>query len=138
MEDEELTADYLEALDQEYRAKQVFIEFNGMWALTGPDSREFPINWMLVQIISTVDAQTFMMYVGWLRGFDVSDSLVFRNDSDQPLWIPIIKKSFLAKIISLINKGAQIIYELLTAELNDLPEDDLPSIQCRGDRHQGR
>ena len=74
-EKEELTADYLEKLEHEYRPKQVFIEFNGMWSVTEFLDMEFPINWMLVQIISTVDAQTFMMYVNNMRSL-MYDQLV--------------------------------------------------------------
>ena len=122
---EELTADYLEKLEQEYRPKQVFIEFNGMWSVTEFLDMEFPINWMLVQIISTVDAQTFMMYVNNMRSlmYDqlVHSEMILINRCDSNT-----KKSFLRSNIKAINKGAQIIYESVDGGINDLPEDDLP------------
>ena len=109
-EKEELTADYLEKLEHEYRPKQVFIEFNGMWSVTEFLDMEFPINWMLVQIISTVDAQTFMMYVNNMRSlmYDqlVHSEMILINRCDSNT-----KKSFLRSNIKAINKGAQIIYE---------------------------
>ena len=122
---EQLTADYLEKLEHEYRPKQVFIEFNGMWSVTEFLDMEFPLNWMLVQIISTVDAQTFMMYVNNMRSlmYDqlVHSEMILINRCDSNT-----KKSFLRSNIKAINKGAQIIYESVDGGINDLPEDDLP------------
>ena len=117
---EQLTADYLEKLEHEYRPKQVFIEFNGMWSVTEFLDMEFPLNWMLVQIISTVDAQTFIMR-SLMYDQLVHSEMILINRCDSNT-----KKSFLRSNIKAINKGAQIIYESVDGGINDLPEDDLP------------
>lgn len=122
---DQLSAEGMERLDQEYHPQQVFIEFNGMWNVTEFLDTEFPLNWMLAQIISTVDAQTFMMYVNNMRSlmYDqlVHSEMILINRCDSTT-----KKSFLRSNIKAINKGAQIIYESVDGGINDLPEDDLP------------
>ncbi len=52
--EDELNADYLQSLDQHYHPDRVIVEFNGMWNVTAFMDLEFPIRWLLVQILTTV------------------------------------------------------------------------------------
>ena len=121
----QLSEDRLEMLNQKIRPQQVFIEYNGMWNVSELLDLEFPTRWFLVQIISTVNAQTFMLYVNNLRSL-MADQLmhsemILINRCDAST-----KKSFLRNNIKAVNKGAQLIYESIDGQINNLPDDDLP------------
>lgn len=121
----QLNEDRLEMLNQKIRPQQVFIEYNGMWNVSELLDLEFPTRWLLVQIISTVNAQTFMLYVNNMRSL-MADQLmhsemILINRCDAST-----KKSFLRNNIKAVNKGAQLIYESIDGQINNLPDDDLP------------
>ena len=121
----QLSEDRLEMLNQKIRPQQVFIEYNGMWNFSELLDLEFPTCWLLVQIISTVNAQTFMLYVNNMRSL-MADQLmhsemILINRCDAST-----KKSFLRNNIKAVNKGAQLIYESIDGQINNLPDDDLP------------
>ncbi len=121
----QLSEDRLEMLNQKIRPQQVFIEYNGMWNVSELLDLEFPTCWLLVQIISTVNAQTFMLYVNNMRSL-MADQLmhsemILINRCDAST-----KKSFLRNNIKAVNKGAQLIYESIDGQINNLPDDDLP------------
>lgn len=121
----QLSEDRLEMLNQKIRPQQVFIEYNGMWNVSELLDLEFPTRWLLVQIISTVNAQTFMLYVNNMRSL-MADQLmhsemILINRCDAST-----KKSFLRNNIKAVNKGAQLIYESIDGQINNLPDDDLP------------
>ena len=122
---DDFTADLLEELNQKIRPRQVFIEYNGMWSVNDFMDMEFPLRWVLVQVISTVNAQTFTTYVSNMRSlmYDqlVHSELILINRCDGTT-----KKSFLRSNVKSINKGAQIIYESVDGSVNNLPDDELP------------
>ena len=123
--EEELCFDYLNALDRQYHPERVMIEFNGMWSVTSFLDVEYPMEWLLVQIMTTVDASTFAMYMNNMRSilYDqmVHSELIIFNRCDNST-----KKSVLRGNVKAINKGAQIIYESVDGLINQLPEDELP------------
>ena len=124
-QEQDLSYDYLKALDRQYRPERVMIEFNGMWNVTNFLDVEYPLEWLLVQIMTTVDASTFAMYMNNMRSilYDqlVHSELIIFNRCDDTT-----KKSFLRSNVKAINKGAQLIYESVDGAVNQLPEDDLP------------
>lgn len=121
----DLSFDLLNRLDQQYRPERVMIEFNGMWNVTNFLDVEYPIQWLLVQILTTVDASSFAMYMNNMRSilYDqmVHSELIIFNRCDETT-----KKSFLRGNVKAINKGAQIIYESVDGQINQLQEDALP------------
>lgn len=123
--EEDLTFDFLNKLDQQYHPDRVMIEFNGMWSFTSFLEVEFPINWMLVQILTTVDASTFAMYMNNMRSIlyeqMVHSEVIIFNRCDETT-----KKSFLRGNVKAINKVAQIIYESVDGKINQLADDVLP------------
>ncbi len=124
-QESDLGFDYLDSLDRQYHPEQVMIEFNGMWSVTSFLDVEYPIEWLLVQIMTTVDASTFAMYMNNMRSiiYDqlVHSELIIFNRCDETT-----KKSFLRSNVKAINKGAQLIYESVDGAVNQLPDDELP------------
>ena len=123
---EDLTYKFLKKCDSMIEPERVMIEFNGTWNLTNfLDTLDFPYDWLLVQLLSTVDASTFEMYLNNMRSMIYeqlvhSETIIFnRCDEDT-------KKLYLRNNIKAINKGAQIIYEMRNGEIAELGEEDMP------------
>lgn len=124
-EEQTLSAQFLETLEQTYHPDRVIIEFNGMWNVTSFMDIEFPIRWLLVQILSTVDAATFQLYLNNMRTimYDQlahSEVIIFNRCDDST------KKSFLRGNVKVMNKSAQLIYESKDGAINQLQDDELP------------
>lgn len=123
--EEQLSFDYFNMLNHKYQPDRVMIEFNGTWSVTKFMDIEYPMEWLLVQIVTTVDASTFTMYMNNMRSFLydqlVHSELIIFNRCDETT-----KKSFLRGNAKSINRNAQIIYETKDGVVNQLPEDDLP------------
>lgn len=117
---------FLKQCDSLIEPTRVLIEFNGMWDLTNfLDHVDFPYDWLLVQILSTVDASTFEMYLQNMRSLIYaqllhSETIIFNRCTMDT------NKLYLRNNIKAINKGAQLIYELDNGEIVDLGEDEMP------------
>lgn len=123
---EQLSYTQLKKWDANIEPDRVMIEFNGMWKLSDYlDTCDFPFGWMLVQILSTVDASTFQIYVNNMRSLIYeqllhSEVIIF-NRCDETT-----QKLYLRNNIKAFNKGAQLIYETIHGEIVELGEEDLP------------
>ncbi len=120
-----LGSDFFVECDRRYAPDRVMIEFNGTWSLNRFLEIEMPLDWLLVQILTTIDASTFMNYMNNMRSLMyeqifASDVVIFNRCE------PEMKKSFLRSNIKAINKTAQLIYEMSDGTINDLQEDELP------------
>lgn len=60
-------AAFLAKCEQLFHPDRVMIEFNGMWSVDQFLDVEMPLRWILVQILSTVDASTFQLYLNNMR-----------------------------------------------------------------------
>lgn len=121
----DLTYEFLCDLQRQYKPERVMIEFNGMWSVTKFLDVEYPIEWILVQLMTTIDASTFALYMNNMRSLIyeqvVHSELIIFNRCDANT-----KKSFLRGNVKAINKGAQIIYEATDGTINQLADDVLP------------
>lgn len=120
-----LTYPFMKKSDSLIEPDRVMIEFNGTWNLTNFFDEDMPYGWLLVQILSTVDASTFEVYLNNMRSMLYealvhSETIIF-NRCDETT-----KKLYLRNNIKAINKGAQIIYEAKDGTINQLGEDELP------------
>lgn len=120
-----LCADLLVEFDRRYEPDRVMIEYNGMWSVNDLLDMEMPLDWLLVQILTTIDATTFTTYMSNMRSimYDqifASEVVIFNRCE------PEMKKSFLRSNIKAINKSAQLIYEMSDGSINDLKDDELP------------
>src|SRR5699024_2153152 len=111
-----------------YRPTQIIIEANGMMDLNVFVKEKIPENWNVVQVLTTINANTFSMYLNNMRslvyGQIVFSDLVIFNRYDKS-----IKKSMLRNNVKAINSNTQIIYEFengtidTTNIIDDLPFD---------------
>lgn len=121
----DLTDDKLLELINTYHPDQIFIEFNGMEATTEFFERELPKPLVVVQVLTTIDASTFEMYVNNMRSLvyeqcKYSDLIIFNRCDEKT------KKSILRGNVKAINQRAQIVYEDKNGNVNQLGEDELP------------
>lgn len=122
----DLTYELMIELNKKYKPDRVMIEFNGTWNVTEFLDVEMPIGWLMVQIISSVDASTFQIYAQNMKQMIfnqiVHSELIIFNRCDENT-----NKRFIRNNLKAINKNAQIIYESLDGNVTDkLGEEDLP------------
>ena len=120
-----MSYEFLKKCDSLIEPDRVMIEFNGTWNLNGFMDVEYPFDWLLVQILSTVDASTFEVYLNNMRSmiYDQllhSETIIF-NRCDEAT-----KKLYLRNNIKAINKGAQLIYETKDGQIVGLGDDEMP------------
>ena len=121
---EELTTDFLKALQRQHRQKMTIFEYNGMWKVEDL-LKVLPRNWPVVQTFTMIDASTFEMYLNNMRSImmelvKLSDVVIFnRCDKDT-------KKGSLRRSVKAANRQVQIIYESVDGSDEDEDEDDLP------------
>lgn len=121
---EELTEAFLKECTAKYRPDRIMIENNGMW---NPEEvlDVFPNDWMLVQVIATVDATTFPVYLNNMKALlmnqlKMADLVIFnRCDTDTD------RASF-RRSVKALNRQAQIMYEAADGVMDDEFEEELP------------
>lgn len=120
-----LTAPFLAKCEQLFHPDRVMIEYNGMWSVDQFLDVELPLRWILVQILSTVDASTFAMYLTNMRSILYeqlrhSETIIFnRCDSSTDML-------YLRNNIKAMNKRAQLIYESREGTILSAQEEQLP------------
>lgn len=122
---EEINIDILRELDKKYTPDRVMIEFNGTWNIDDFLNIELPLDWLVVQILSTIDASTFSNYINNMRTFmfnviNPADVIVF-NRCDETT-----QKAYLRTNVKSINKSAQIIYELTDGTISPMSDEEMP------------
>ncbi|MDY2790766.1 MAG: GTP-binding protein [Lachnospiraceae bacterium] len=124
-EQEDLSAAFLERLNDKYKPDRVIIEYNGTWILGDTLMIVSPDDWVYVQTICTVDASTYQSYMANMGSLMVEQyrnaDMVLFNRCDENS-----RKSFMRSNVKAVNRPAQILYEAAEGhEFND-QEDDLP------------
>ena len=124
-EPEELTTEFLEEINKKYQPDRVFIEYNGMWKTEDVREMEMPENWIIVQILTTIDASTFQTYMNNMGGmmvqqFTDADAVIFnRCDDTTP-------KAAFRRLVKANNRRAQIIYERTDGTIDNAMEEEMP------------
>lgn len=123
--EEQWTYEYFEELKNKYNPTQILVELNGMYNVNRFLACSLPDEWQVVQVLTTINAQTFALYIQNMRSLLFqhvvhTDLLIFNRINDS------IKKSFLRNNIKAINSHCQIIYEKEDGTVNTLDEDELP------------
>ena len=121
---EDLSEAFLLECEAKYRPDRIMIEYNGMW---NPEEllEMFPEHWLLVQVIATVDATTFPVYLNNMKALlmaqvKLADLVLFnRCDADTD------RGSF-RRSIKALNRKAQIMYETVDGATDDQFEEQLP------------
>lgn len=123
--EEEWNLSFLTDMNNKYRPTQVLVEVNGMFNVNHFIECETPEDWEVVQVLTTINAQTFSLYIQNMRSLlyqhvVYTDLLIFNRIDES------IKKSFLRNNIKAINTSCQIIYEKTDGTVNTLEDDELP------------
>ena len=121
-EEQALTRDFLKRCEKKHRPKQVLVEFNGMWSLARFYQDALPNNWVLYQILTTVEAATFDMYaknLGQLMMEKITnaDMIVF-NRCDETL-----RTALRARNLRMVNRRASIYLENEDGTSEDYADD---------------
>lgn len=124
-EQEELTSEWLEEMDQKHRPQRVVVEYNGMWKVSDFEALKLPNGWGIEQKLTTVDAGTFQMYLTNLKPLFVemvrnSEMVLFNRCTDKkPL-------SGYRRSVKVVSPQAEVIFEDEQGEVENIFEDDVP------------
>ena len=116
----------LTELNAEYHPDKIIAELNGVWQMQEVLETKLPEGWTLVQLITMVDASTFMNYINNMRSLIMeqikySDTVIFNRCTRDT------KKNDIRRIIKPVNRKAQIIYESIDGtDMDKEEEDELP------------
>ena len=107
---EELTPEYLLAQQKKCQAKQVIVEYNGMWQIQDFYVNSMPESWVLYQIIATVGGPSFEMYTRNMASLMSeklrnADMILINRCSDE------LCTSLRQKNLRLLNRRADIFLE---------------------------
>lgn len=122
---EDFTPEFLQKCNDTYHPNRVFIEYNGMWTVQDVIEMEMPENWIIVQVLTTIDASTFQTYMSNMGGmmvqqFTESDAVIFnRCDTDTAT-------AAFRRLIKANNRRAQIIYERKDGTIDNGMEEEMP------------
>ena len=116
--EEDFTADFLNAINMKYLPDQVFIEYNGTWGMDTLTETELPRGWMVVQSLATVDATTFDMYLANMRTMIMeqlfqADVVIFNRCDDST------DKGKYRRNVKALNRKAQLVYERADGSLDE-------------------
>ncbi len=123
---EEFSKDFLNKVNAEYHPDKVIVELNGVWQMADFLDMDVPKGWTMVQIITLVDASTFMNYVSNMRSMMMeqikySDTIIFNRCKADT------KKLDIRRTVKPVNRKAQLIYEAEDGiDMNQEEEDELP------------
>ena len=122
---EELTAQWLEEMNEKYSPERVVVEYNGMWKVSDFEALELPKGWGIEQKLTTVDTSTFQMYLANLKPLFVemvrnSEMVLFNRCTDKkPL-------SGYRRSVKVVSPQAEVIFEDEQGEVENIFEDDVP------------
>lgn len=122
---EELTEEYLLALDIKYRPERVIVEYNGMWKVSDFEALRLPAGWGIEQKLTTVDASTFQMYLTNLKPLFVemvrgAEMVLFNRCTDiKPL-------AGYRRSVKVVSPRAEVIFEDDEGEIENIFQGDVP------------
>lgn len=124
-DEEDLTEEYCLALVKEHKPARIMIEVNGMWDLTKLLNETLPENWVVVQTFTTVNAETFEMYINNMKPllmahFGQSDLVIFNRCTME------MDKASMRRNVKAINRRAQVLFESEDGSVESNIEEELP------------
>ncbi len=122
---QQLTQEFLDSAASDMRVERVLIEYNGMWEIQDL-AEALPESWAVYQILLTIDASTFPMYLQNMRQLTVdklrsAQDVIFNRVTEET------DRAMLHRSVRMVNRRAQMIYEYTDGTLagDDIP-DELP------------
>lgn len=124
-EEEDLTEEKCLELFKKHRPARVIIEVNGMWDLTKLLNEILPENWTVVQTFTTVNAETFQVYISNMKPllmahFQLADLVIFNRCTKE------MDKASMRRNVKAINRQAQVIFESGDGSVESNIEEELP------------
>ena len=113
-----LTCSQCKDWEKQYQPKQVIIEYNGMWSMERLYREVLPANWVLYQVMTFVDANTFDTYAKnmgqiMMEKITNADLLVFNRCTDE------LKAALRKRNLRMVNRRADIYLEDLEGNSED-------------------
>ena len=123
--EEEFTAEFLKDCDATLKPDMVFIEYNGTWEGAKIMEMDLPKDWQIVQVLTTVDASTYEMYLTNMRSMMMeqvfaSDVVIFNRCTDET------PKAKFRRTVKALNRKAQIVYEREDGQIDQGDDEELP------------
>ncbi len=124
-DEDDLTEEKCIELVKKYKPARIMMEVNGMWDLAKLINETIPENWVVVQTFTTVNAETFTMYINNMKSllmshFQQSDLVIFnRCDSD-------MDKASMRRTVKGINRATQVLFESADGSVESNIEEELP------------
>lgn len=124
-EQEKFTTEFLETCQKKYNPDRVMIEYNGTWDIEHIMELEMPEYWILVQLLTTVDASTFESYMNNMRSlfvpqFTYSEVVIFNRCTQET------PKGSFRRMVKAVNRKAQMVYELENGKIDNSMDEELP------------
>lgn len=109
-DEDDFTEELISSFALKHSPKKVIIEWNGMWRLEKVLNLKFPKKWGIAQIITTVAAPTFDLYLNNMRSvvmeqFTYTDMVIF-NRCDENTKIGPCRRT-----VKAVNPAAQVYFE---------------------------
>ncbi len=122
---DQLTNDFFKNCEKNIHPVQVVIEYNGMWSLQDLLALDYPKNWQLQGIYSTVDGTTLDLYLTNMRKQMMEQlnesQLIVVNRCD-----PSVNRVGFRRALRVQNPMAQLLFEDPSGELIEPTQEDLP------------
>lgn len=123
--EDEFNEVFLNRCKDYYKPARVMIEYNGMWKVEDFLEMQMPKDWLMVQIITIINASTYNTYLTNMKSimvgqFRYSDTIIFNRCDDN------INKVDLRRSIKPVNRKGQIIYESENGITDNAGEEELP------------
>ena len=124
-EQEDFTTKFLEECRKKYNPDRVMIEYNGTWDIEHIMELEMPEYWVLVQLLTTVDASTFESYMSNMRSllvpqFTYSEVVIFNRCTEET------PKGSYRRMVKAVNRKAQMVYEREDGTMDNSMDEELP------------
>lgn len=124
-EESDLTEEFLLTCQKKYKPSRVLVEYNGTWKMDQILEMKLPKDWIVVQIITTINAKTFESYMNNMRSimadhFTNADMVIFNRCDESTV------QSYCRRNVKAVNRRAQIYFELEDGSPAELEEEELP------------
>ena len=124
-EREQLNKTFFQNCERLYHPAQVIIEYNGTWELQEIMNEEFPSNWEIQGVYSTVSGETLDMYLKNMRNMLmnqlIESELIVVNRCGEGT-----DRAAFRRALKIQNPQAQLIFEDVNGNIIPQTEDDLP------------
>lgn len=122
---EDLTEEWLQEMENRHEPERVVIEYNGMWKVSDFEKLRLPEGWGIEQKLTTVDASTFQMYLTNLKPLFVemvrdAEMVIFNRCGDlEPL-------AGYRRSVKVVSPQAEVIFEDENGEIENIFGNDVP------------